>query len=327
MSDGFDAFVVEEKDQPAVRRTLTDADLPDGDVTIDVAYSSLNYKDGLVLAGKGRIPRSFPMVAGIDLAGTVSASDSADWKVGDEVVVTGVGLSETHPGGFTARQRVSSDMIVRRPDSLTLQQCMGIGTGGFTAMLSVLHLERAGVKPDSGPVLVTGSGGGVGNFAVALLAKAGYQVVAATGRPQLHDRLTELGASSFVGREDLSELSKRPLEGETYAGAVDTVGGDTLASVLKQIKRSGAVAACGNAGGIDVPTTVLPFILRGVQLLGVDSVHCAWDLRLEAWQRLAADLEPALLDSIYKTKPFDQLPELGNDVLAGKIQGRVAIEI
>ncbi|QDQ96571.1 MDR family oxidoreductase [Tomitella fengzijianii] len=324
--DTYPAYVVEEKGKPARLRRLTDADLPEGDVTVDVAYSSLNFKDGLAVTGKGPIARRLPMVCGIDLAGTVSASGSPQWKPGDEVVLTGWGLSETHPGGFTTRQRVRGEWLVARPDALTAEQSMAIGTAGLTAMLCVLELEGSGMTPGQGPVLVTGASGGVGSVAVAVLAKLGYEVVAATGRPESRAYLGDLGASSFVDRAELSEPG-RPLQKERWAHAVDTVGSTTLVSVLSQIGYRGSVAACGLAGGNDLPATVLPFILRGVSLLGVDSVQCPTDVRAEAWKRLGADLPQDLLAQLTTARGFADIPRLAEDILAGRTRGRVVIDI
>jgi acrylyl-CoA reductase (NADPH) len=321
----FPAIVATEPG-PASIRELSDADLPEGDVTIAVAYSSLNYKDGLAVTGKGKIMRSHPMIAGIDLAGVVEVSDSPDWKPGDEVLVTGWGLSETHPGGFTQRQRVRSEWITAKPKGLTLQQTMAVGTAGLTAMLCVLALENAGVRPDSGgEVVVTGAGGGVGSVAVAVLATLGYQVAASTGRQETHDYLRSLGASTIVERTEL-ETAGRPLDKERWAGGVDTVGSQTLATVLAQTRYRGAVAACGLAGGNDLPTTVLPFILRNVWLLGIDSVMCPAPLRDEAWRRLGTDLPTALLDEVTTVEPMTKVPELAEQILAGQTRGRVVID-
>ena len=325
MSETFDAYVLEEQG-PAVLRQLTDQDLPDGDVTIDVRYSSLNYKDGLALTGKGKIARSFPMVCGVDLAGTVADSASPDWHRGDEVIVTGWGLSETRPGGYTRRQRVHSHMLTRKPDGLSLPQTMAIGTAGLTAMLCVLRLEQAGLEVPGGPVVVTGAAGGVGSVAVAVLAGLGHEVHAATGRAALHDYLRGLGAAAIVDRSELAEGSKRPLESEKWAGGVDSVGSTTLATVLKQTRYGGSVAACGLAGGSDLPTTVLPFILRGVSLLGVDSVMAPSGLRAEAWRRLGTDLPAEKLDAISSTRGFSELPDLAEQILAGATRGRVVID-
>jgi acrylyl-CoA reductase (NADPH) len=308
---------------------LTDADHPEGDVTVSVQYSSLNYKDGLAVTGRGRIVRSFPLVCGIDLAGTVEASDSPAWKPGDEVVLTGWGLSETHPGGYTQRQRVRSPWLVAKPDGLTLLQSMAVGTAGLTAMLCVLALEDNGLRPDGdgAEVLVTGAAGGVGSIAVAVLAHLGHTVAASTGRPETHDFLASLGATTFVDRQELATPSGRPLDRERWAGAVDVVGGETLASVLRQTRYRGTVAACGLTGGNDLPTTVLPFILRGVTLVGIDSVSCPTDVRTEAWRRLGQDLPTDLLDSLTTVEPLSRVPVLAEDIVAGRIRGRVVIDV
>jgi acrylyl-CoA reductase (NADPH) len=321
----FRAIVASEPG-PATLQELTDADLPEGDVTIAVQHSSLNYKDGLAVTGKGKIIRSYPMICGIDLAGTVEASDAADLKPGDEVLVTGWGLSEAHPGGFTQRQRVQSAWVTRKPDGLTSEQTMAIGTAGLTAMLCVLALERAGVTPDSeGEVLVTGAGGGVGSVAVAVLANLGYRVAASTGRAETHDYLRKLGATTIVERSEL-ETPGRPLDKQRWSGAVDSVGSGTLATALAQTHYRGAVAACGLAGGTDLPTTVMPFILRGVSLLGIDSVMCPAPERDEAWRRLASDLPSALLDELTTVEPLSKVPELAEQILAGQTRGRVVID-
>ncbi len=319
--------LVSSGDGPARMVELDDAELPEGDVTVEVAYSSLNYKDGLAVTGKGRIVRRPPLVCGIDLAGTVSASSSPDWSPGDEVVVTGWGLSETHPGGYTTRQRVRSEWLVARPPGLTLAQTMAVGTAGLTSMLCVLTLEDAGIAAGDGELLVTGAGGGVGSVAVALLAHLGHRVVAVTGRPELHGYLGELGASAFVAREELARGSDRPLESARWAGAVDTVGGSTLASVLRQAAYGAAVAACGLAGGDELATTVLPFILRGVRLLGVDSVQCPRPRRERAWARLAADLDPGLLDRMTTVAPLSAVPRLAEEILQGRTRGRVVVDV
>jgi acrylyl-CoA reductase (NADPH) len=325
--DSHRALVATEQG-PARFERLSDQDLPEGDVTVDVRYSSLNYKDGLAVTGKGKIVRRFPMVCGVDLAGTVSASDSPHWQPGDEVVVTGFGLSETHPGGYTQRQRLRSEWLVRRPEGLSAARAMAFGTAGLTAMLCVLALEDAGVTPDDdGEVLVTGAGGGVGSVAVGILAKLGYRVTAATGRPELHDYLRGLGASDFVDREELATESHRPLDKQRWLAAVDTVADTTLASVLRQTRYGGAVAACGIAGGTALSTTVMPFILRGVRLLGVDSVHCPMPLRSRAWQRLRADFSLDKLDSVSTHRALDDVPALAEEILAGKTRGRVVIDI
>lgn len=328
-----DAIVAAEVDGGS-RATLTrlnDSDLPDGDVTVAVSYSSLNYKDGLAVSGKGPIVRQFPLVCGIDLAGTVEESDSPAWSPGDEVVLTGWGLSEIHPGGYTQRQRVRSSWLAPLPDGLTLLQSMAIGTAGLTAMLCVLALEHGGLRPpeadDQAEVLVTGAAGGVGSVAVALLSTLGYSVAASTGRPETQAFLTSLGASTFVDRHELAAPSDRPLHRERWAAAIDVVGGETLAAVLRQTRYRGTVAACGLTGGNDLPTTVLPFILRGVSLMGIDSVSCPTDVRTTAWNRLARDLPTDLLDSLTTLEPLRRVPELAEDILAGRIRGRVVIDV
>jgi acrylyl-CoA reductase (NADPH) len=309
---------------PATLQEVGDEFLGDGDVTIAVRYSSLNYKDGLSVTGKGRIARQHPMIAGADLAGVVESSDSPDWRVGDEVLVTGWGLSETTPGGYTQRQRVQSGWITRKPDGLTLEQTMAVGTAGLTAMLCVLALEKGGVAP-GGDVVVTGAAGGVGSVAVAVLAKLGYEVTASTGRAETHDYLRSLGASTIIDRTELATAG-RPFDKERWAGGVDTVGSQTLATVLAQARYGAAIAACGLAGGNDLPTTVLPFILRGVTLLGVDSVQCPVPQRNAAWARLGTDLPIDLLDSMTTVRPMSDVPALAEQILAGQTRGRVVID-
>jgi putative YhdH/YhfP family quinone oxidoreductase len=320
--------IVAAEQGPASLREVPESALPEGDVTVDVHWSSLNYKDGLAVTGKGRIVRSFPMVCGIDLAGTVRQSDAPGWSVGDEVVVTGWGLSETHPGGYTTRQRVRSEWLQRRPAGLSLRDTMAIGTGGLTAMLCIVALEEAGLRPDAeGEVLVTGAAGGVGSFAVMLLSSMGYRVAASTGRPETAGYLTSLGAASIVGRAELSEGSGRPLDKERWAAAVDTVGSQTLATVLAQTRYRGAVAACGLAGGSDLPTTVLPFILRNVRLLGVDSVSAPSAVRATAWERLDAHLPCPLLELVTTEEPLERVPALAEQILAGTVRGRVVVNV
>lgn len=321
------AIVARAAGEQAQLCELNDSDLPEGDVTVAVKWSSLNYKDGLAVTGRAPIARRFPMVCGIDLAGTVEESESPDWRAGDEVVVTGWGLSETHPGGYTGRQRVRSSWLVRRPHGLELRDTMALGTAGLTAMLCVLALERAGLSPDhEGEVLVTGAAGGVGSVAVAVLAGLGYRVAASTGRAEQADYLRRLGASSIVERAELSGEG-RPVASERWAGAVDTVGSRTLANVLAATRYGGAVAACGLAGGSDLPATVLPFILRNVSLLGVDSVQCPTPRRAEAWNRLAGDLDPSLLAEMTTVEALSSVPELATSILAGSTRGRVVIDV
>ncbi len=329
MGNTYPAIVATEVDgkSSASLQQVSDDDLPEGDVTVDVSFSSLNYKDGLAVTGKGRIARSFPMVCGIDLAGTISESTAPQWRAGDDVICTGWGLSESHPGGYTRRQRVKSSWLVSRPEGMSPKQTMAVGTAGLTSMLCVLALEGNGLDPSvDGEVLVTGAGGGVGSVAVAILSKLGYQVAASTGRPETHDFLRSLGATTIVGRDELDKPG-RPLGKTRWAAAVDCVGGQTLATVLSQTAYRGAVAACGLTGGNDLPCTVLPFILRGVSLLGVDSVQCPNEVRATAWQRLADDLDADLLDSLTTVEPMSRVPELAEQILAGQTRGRIVIDV
>ncbi|HEV2362340.1 MAG TPA: MDR family oxidoreductase [Acidimicrobiales bacterium] len=307
------------------------ADLPEGDLTVRVICSSLNYKDGLAVTGKGRVVRSFPMVCGVDLVGEVVASGAPGFGVGDMVVVTGFGVGEEHWGGFAEYARVRSEWAVRLPDGMTPQRAMAIGTAGLTAMLCVLALERHGLSPGGGsgdlPVLVTGAAGGVGSVAVALLANLGYTVAAASGRPEQADYLRSLGATEIVPRSELAVEGGKPLERETYAGVVDAVGGTTLATAIRRTRYGGTVAACGLAGGADLPTTVHPFILRAVTLVGVESVRCPLPARVEAWRRLAEDLPVELLDGMTTVEPLEAVPQLADAILAGQTRGRVVIGI
>jgi acrylyl-CoA reductase (NADPH) len=305
---------------------LPDSDLPKTGVTVDVAYSSLNYKDGLAVTGRGRIVRKFPMVLGIDLAGTVVDSDSDDFKTGDRVLGTGQGLGELIWGGYTERARVPADAILRVPDGLSLEQAMHLGTAGITAMLCVLALEQNDVVPDDREILVTGAAGGVGSLAVMLLAKRGYRVAASTGRPQLEDYLRGLGATSIVHRDELSSPGA-PMQKERWAGAVDTVGGATLANAYAQTAYGGAVAACGMAGGHELNTTVWPMILRNVSFLGVSSLRTPKAKRVTAWDRLATDADAAKLAEMSRTEPLSRIFELGEEILDGRIRGRVAIDV
>ncbi|HEX4034541.1 MAG TPA: MDR family oxidoreductase [Solirubrobacteraceae bacterium] len=321
------AIVATEKGVPASLRDVSPEDLPEGDVTVAVSHSSLNYKDAMAVCASGApIVRRFPMVCGIDLAGRIEESDSPDWPPGEEVIVTGFGLSETHPGGYTQLQRLRSEWLVRRPASFSAADCMAIGTAGLTAMLCVLALERAGVEPSpEHEVLVTGASGGVGSIAVALLAGLGHSVAASTGRAELGDWLRGLGARTIVARSELDEPG-RPLESERWSGAVDTVGSQTLANVLAATRYRGAVAACGLAGGADLPASVIPFILRNVSLLGVDSVQCPIDDRRAAWARLERDLPLKTLRELSRVEPLARVPGLAADLLAGRLRGRVVID-
>ncbi|MDZ5457519.1 acrylyl-CoA reductase (NADPH) [Azohydromonas lata] len=324
----FKAILI-EKDEAGYRaavRELDDAALPAGDVTVRVAYSTLNYKDGLAITGKSPVVRKFPMVPGIDLAGTVESSSHPDYQAGDAVVLNGWGVGETHWGGLAQRARLSGDWLVPLPAAFTPAQAMAIGTAGYTAMLCVLALERHGVTPAHGPIVVTGAAGGVGSVAVALLAKLGFSVAAVTGRPQEADYLRSLGASEVLERAELSAPGK-PLAKERWAGAVDTVGSHTLANVCAQMKYRGVVTACGMAGGMELPATVAPFILRGVTLAGIDSVMCPRPERLQAWQRLAADLDLARLGRMAHEITLDEALPTAAALLAGQVRGRVVVDV
>lgn len=326
--DTFKALILNQEDSKTVAsiKNLTTADLPEGDVLVAVEYSSLNYKDGLAVTGKGKIVRQFPMVPGVDLAGTVLESESRDYRPGDKVVLTGWSVGEKYWGGYSQKARLKSQWLVPLPEGLDTKKAMAIGTAGFTAMLCVMTLEEAGIKPGhEHPVLVTGASGGVGSMAVALLAKLAYEVAAVTGRPENADYLRKLGASQIVDRAEMAQ-KPRPLETQRWSGAVDTVGSTILARVLAEMEYGGAVAACGLAGGADLPTTVMPFILRGVRLLGVDSVMCPIPKRKQAWQRLVHDLPENALESIAHVASLEEVPQLAEDIVAGKIRGRVVVD-
>jgi len=317
------------KDDQGYRAALQDIDealLPDGNVTVRVAHSTLNFKDGLAITGQSPVVRKFPMVPGIDLAGTVEHSEHPDWQVGDAVVLNGWGVGETHWGGLAQRARLNGDWLVPLPKAFTTAQAMAIGTAGYTAMLCVLALERHGVKPADGEVLVTGAAGGVGSVAVALLARLGYRVVAVTGRPQEADYLQQLGAVEVMERAAFSSAGK-PLAKERWAGAVDTVGSHTLANVCAAMRYRGVVTACGLAGGMDLPATVAPFILRGVTLAGVDSVMCPRADRLMAWQRLATDLDVAKLALITQHIGLAEAIPMARRLLDGQVRGRVVVDV
>jgi acrylyl-CoA reductase (NADPH) len=326
---GFTALLLEEAGGKVSSRiaTLDEAELPPGEVTVDVAYSTLNYKDGMILQGIGRLVRKYPHVPGVDFAGTVSQSSSPDFKSGDPVILTGWRVGEAQWGGYAGKARVKASQLVKLPAGLSLKQSMAIGTAGFTSMMAVLALEAHGMKPGAGEVLVTGGAGGVGSVAIAILAKLGYAVTASTGRTSTHDYLRGLGAKTLIDRAELAKVPTRPLDSEKWAGAVDAVGGTTLATVLTQLKYRGSVAACGLAGGSDYPATVIPFLLRGVKLLGIDSVMCPVDERRETWARLARDLPLALLDGMTESVPLSALPALAPRILAGEIRGRIVVEV
>jgi len=323
LSDG-----AEGSDAAAASRLveLGDDDLGPGDVVVDVEYSGVNFKDALALAGRPGVVRRHPLVAGIDLVGRVAASDSPDWAVGDRVLVNGHGIGETHHGGLAERARVESGWLTAVPDGMTSLHAAAIGTAGFTAMLAVLALERHSAGRD-GDVLVTGAAGGVGSVAIALLARLGYRVVASTGRSEEEPYLRGLGAAEVIDRAGLGEAAGKPLQSQRWTAAVDSVGSTTLANVLAQTRYGGVVAACGIAQGPDLPATVMPFILRAVTLAGINSVEAPAALRNEAWRRLAADLDPALLDGMTETVPLADAPSVAERVLAGRVRGRTVVDV
>ena len=330
MAEQFQALVVDKKedDVSVDVKTLTLDDLPEGDVLIKVAYSSVNYKDGLASIPNGNIVHTYPFVPGIDLSGTVVSSRDSRFKEGDEVIATSYEIGVSHYGGFSEYARVKADWIVPLPNGLTLKEAMAYGTAGFTAALSVHRLEEHDVTPDKGDVLVTGATGGVGSLAVAMLAKLGYDVVASTGKASEHDYLKSLGAKEVVSREEVNPEKIRPLGKQRWAGAVDPVGGKTLAAVLSNTKYGGSVAVSGLTGGSSVPTTVFPFILRGVQLLGIDSVYCPMEIRQPLWERMAAELKPdTLLSDIGQEISLDELPNALDRILKGQLRGRTIVRM
>lgn len=301
--------------------------LPEGDVTVAVEYSTVNYKDGLCIGPGGGLVRNYPHVPGIDFAGTVEASEDDRYAPGDKVVLTGWRVGEVHWGGYAQKARVRADWLVPLPDGLTTRQAMAVGTAGFTSMLAVMALEDHGLKPGDGPVLVTGAAGGVGSVAVAILAALGHEVAGVTGRPETADYITSLGATKIVAREEINETVKRPLEAETWAGCVDAVGGAMLARVLGQMKYGASVSAVGLAGGAALPATVIPFLLRGVNLLGIDSVMQPFENRQRAWARIAKDLPMDKLESMVQSAVLSDLPQLGADILKGQVKGRVVVDV
>ena len=327
----FKALVMEQNDEglaAAEIKEIGEDALPEGNVTVAVEYSTVNYKDGLCLSAKGGgLVRNYPHVPGIDYAGTVEASDDDRYKPGDKVVLTGWRVGEATWGGYAQKARISADKLVPLPEGLTTRQAMAVGTAGFTAMLAVMALEDHGLKPGQGPVLVTGAAGGVGSVATAILANLGYEVAAVTGRPDQADYLKSLGATTIVPREELNETTKRPLEAETWAGCVDAVGGDMLARVLGQMKYGASVSAVGLAGGAGLPATVIPFLLRGVNLLGIDSVMQPYDNRVRAWKRVASDLPMEKLEAMVQPATLNDLPALGSDILKGQVKGRVVVDV
>jgi acrylyl-CoA reductase (NADPH) len=329
MSDTFKAILItrdEDKKQSVAVTEISDADLMEGDVTVTVDATTVNYKDGLAITGKSPVVRRFPMVPGVDFAGTVLSSSHPEWKEGDKVVLNGWGVGETHLGAFAAKARVKGDWLVPLPEGMSARTAMAIGTAGYTAMLAVMALERHGITPDRGPMIVTGAAGGVGSVAISLLSKLGYHVIASTGRPAESGYLHDLGAAEIIAREELSGPAK-PLNKERWAGGVDSVGSHTLANVLSMTSYGGAIAACGLAQGMDLPATVAPFILRGVSLLGIDSVMCPKALRLEAWQRLGTDLDHAKLEALSTSIGFDDIIQAAHDIVEGKIRGRVVVNV
>ena len=324
----FAAYYATEGDKKPVIKltTLTRDELMPGNVTLRVEYSTINYKDALAMTGSAPILRTLPIVPGIDLAGEVVESEDGRFNSGDKVLLNGYGLGETHSGGYAGMARVNADWLLKVPEGITTRQAMAIGTAGYTAMLCILALEDHGVKPDAGPLLVTGASGGVGSIAVAVLAKLGYTVTASTGKMQEAAYLESLGASDMIDRKEFAD-KPRPLAKERWAAAVDVAGGNTLANVLSQINRAGAVAACGLAESMDLPTSVAPFILRGVTLYGIDSVMCPMQRRVKAWERLASDLDQELLESMITEIAFDDVPTTAADLLAGKVKGRVVVKV
>jgi acrylyl-CoA reductase (NADPH) len=324
----FKAIVIDKAEAGQTVR-LTDFDesnLMDGDVTVHVEYSTVNYKDGLVVTGKAPVVRRFPMIAGIDFAGTVESSSHSDWKPGDKVILNGWGLGETHLGGYAEKARVKGDWLVRLPTGISAREAMAIGTAGYTAMLAVMALEHAGLDSARGPIVVTGAAGGVGSVAVALLAKLGYPVIASTGRPDEAAYLKGLGATEIIERKELSG-PPRPLARERWAAGIDAVGSTTLANVLSMTRYGGAVAACGLAGGMDLPGSVAPFILRGVSLLGIDSVMCPLPLRREVWRRLETDLDRGKIAAMVSEIGLADVIAAGRRIVEGQVRGRIVVKI
>jgi len=324
----FKALVLREaegKVAASIER-VDESALPPGEVTVAVAYSTLNYKDGLILNGLGRLVRKYPHVPGIDFAGSVERSDDPDYRPGDQVILTGWRVGEVQWGGYAEKARVKAAHLVKLPDGLTAKRAMAIGTAGFTAMLAIMAIEEHGLTPAKGDVLVTGAAGGVGSVAVAVLAKLGYTVAASTGRPEQGEFLRRLGAQTIIDRAELAKSPARPLDSERWAAAVDAVGSTTLATILTQLKYGGSVAACGLAGGNDLPASVVPFLLRGVNLLGIDSVMCPQDRRRAAWARLVRDLPMEKLDELTTTTSLAALPRLAQDILKGSVRGRIVVD-
>ncbi|MGR3592993.1 MAG: acryloyl-CoA reductase [Limimaricola soesokkakensis] len=326
----FKALLVEKDEAGATHASvqeLDDARLPEGDVTVAVEYSTLNYKDGLCIGPGGGLVRNYPHVPGVDFAGTVEASDDTRYKPGDKVILTGWRVGEAHWGGYATRARVKADWLVPLPEGLSTRDAMAVGTAGLTAMLAVMALEAHGLKTGQGPVLVTGAAGGVGSVATAILASLGHEVAAVTGRPETEDYLRDLGAASIVPRAELNETTKKPLESERWAGCIDAVGGAMLARVLGQMNHGASVAAVGLAGGADLPAKVIPFLLRGVNLLGIDSVMQPYENRVAAWERIARELPMEKLRAMIRPARLGDLPELGAEILKGQVRGRVVVDV
>ena len=325
----FKALVLTEGDGVVSSeiKDLDETELPDGDVTVATEYSTLNYKDGMIVNGIGRLVRQFPHVPGVDLAGTVETSDHPEFEAGDKVVCTGWRVGEVHWGGYAQKARLKGDWLVKLPEALTTKQAMAIGTAGLTSMLAVMTLEEHGLTPDKAPVLVTGAAGGVGSVAVAILARLGYQVTASTGRAETHAYLRDLGAAELIDRDELAGAPAKPLDTARWAACIDAVGGTTLARVLAQMQPHGSVAAVGNAAGIKLETTVIPFLLRGINLLGIDSVTCPKGRRLAAWDRLTRDLPLDLLESMVQDAVLADVPRLGSEILKGQVRGRVVVDV
>lgn len=330
MDQTFKALLVsqgEDKKQSVDYVDMTVDDLMEGDTLVRVTHSTVNYKDGLAVTGKGRIIRKYPLIPGIDMAGEVVSSEHADFKPGDQVVLNGWGTGEGHHGAYAGMARVKGDWLVHRPEGFSAADAMAIGTAGYTAMLSVMALEDHGISPDRGKVIVTGAAGGVGSTSIAILGKLGYHVIASTGRPEEADYLKGLGAAEIIDRNELSQPPERPLMSRRWAGGIDAVGSNTLANLLAMTDDRGAIAACGLVGGMDLPTTVAPFILRGVTLIGIESVMAPKELRVKAWQRLERDLDVGKLHDMVTTIGFDKIPEAAEQIVDGKVRGRVVVEI
>ena len=328
MSENFKALMIEKNDENQIVEmvNINEDDLMDGNILINVTHSTLNYKDGLAITGASPVVRSFPMIPGIDFSGIVLSSEDKDFSVGDRVVLNGYGLSENHFGGYSEKARVKSEHLLKLPENISNKQAMAIGTAGYTAMLCVLAIEDHGINPDDGVILVSGASGGVGSVAISLLSGLGFNVEASTGRLEETSYLNNLGAKSVIDRKELSEPS-RPLGKERWAGAIDSVGSTTLANILSQVSYGGAVSACGLAQGMDLPSTVMPFILRGVSLLGIDSVMAPMSIRKRAWERLSKDINFEKLEDMVVEVGLDQVQELAKDILQGQVRGRVVVNI